>query len=161
MPGGYLQRRKNAILYSVKIEDLGRRLRTRRTSAGRTIASVAVDAGLSVPYIANLENGRGNPTLAAVASLAQALGLTLRIELDDGQAPEPDAIDIPAGLRQFARHKRFAGEAREISAATGQPPQETRERLLVALATTGALAGRPLDELDWHRLLDAVVLITR
>ena len=145
----------------MRIEDLGRRLRTRRTSAGRTIASVAVDAGLSVPYIANLENGRGNPTLAAVASLAQALGLALRIELDDGQSPEPDTVDIPAGLRQFARHQRFASEAREIAASTGQPAHAVRERLLAALATTGALAGRPLDELDWHRLLDAVVLITR
>ncbi len=39
---------------------IGRQLRARRTAAGRTVASVAADAGLSVPYIANLENGRGN-----------------------------------------------------------------------------------------------------
>jgi len=38
------------------------------------VASVAADAGLSVPYIANLENGRGNPTTAALARLAEALG---------------------------------------------------------------------------------------
>jgi len=41
--------------------EIGRQLRARRTAAGRTVASVATDAGLSVPYIANLENGRGNP----------------------------------------------------------------------------------------------------
>jgi hypothetical protein len=29
------------------------------------------------------------------------------------------------------------------------------------MAGLGALAGRPLEELDWHRLLDAVVLISR
>jgi hypothetical protein len=35
------------------------------TAAGRTVASVATDAGLSVPYVANLENGRGNQPLGA------------------------------------------------------------------------------------------------
>jgi len=54
------------------VEDsaIGRQLRARRTAAGRTVASVAADAGLSVPYIANLENGRGNPTTAALRRLA-------------------------------------------------------------------------------------------
>ena len=65
--------------------ELGRRLRARRTAAGRTIASVAVQAGLSVPYIANLENGRGNPTLAALTNLAQALGVRMRIEVDEDE----------------------------------------------------------------------------
>src|SRR2546430_150864 len=45
--------------------EIGRQLRARRTAAGRTVASVAADAGPSVPYIANLENGRGNPPPAA------------------------------------------------------------------------------------------------
>ena len=66
-------------------------MRARRTAAGRTIASVAADAGLSVPYIANLENGRGNPTLSAVNSLATALGVRLTVELTDGDEPAPDA----------------------------------------------------------------------
>jgi transcriptional regulator with XRE-family HTH domain len=55
-----------------------------RAAAGRTIASVAVQAGLSVPYVANLENGRGNPTLSALTRLARALGTTLRMELCAG-----------------------------------------------------------------------------
>ena len=67
--------------------DLGAELRDRRKTAGRTIASVAVDAGLSVPYIANLENGRGNPTVATLTRLAEALGATLRVELEDPPPP--------------------------------------------------------------------------
>src|SRR4051812_1812640 len=47
-------------------QDMGRQLRALRTAAGRTVASVAADAGLSVPYVANLENGRGNPTTTAL-----------------------------------------------------------------------------------------------
>ena len=79
--------------------ELSAELRDRRKAAGRTIASVAVDAGLSVPYIANLENGRGNPTLSALSRLATALGARLQVTLEDdpqlpvaGQrAPEPVA----------------------------------------------------------------------
>src|SRR5260221_11632271 len=56
---------------------LGHQLRGLRAAAGRTVASVAGDAGLSVPYIANLENGRGNPTVAALDRLVTALGARL------------------------------------------------------------------------------------
>ena len=63
----------------LSLVELGEILRDRRKAAGRTIASVAMDAGLSVPYIANLENGRGNPTLAALDRLATALGARLEV----------------------------------------------------------------------------------
>jgi transcriptional regulator with XRE-family HTH domain len=141
---------------SVEIEDLGRELRNRRAAAGRTIASVAADAGLSVPYIANLENGRGNPTLTALAALGRALGADLRLEFHgEPAAPEPP---LPPSLIAFARTARFATEAAALEAAgtTG-----ARRRLTQALAAMAALSPRPLTDLDWHRLLDAAVLISR
>jgi transcriptional regulator with XRE-family HTH domain len=145
---------------SVTIEDLGNRLRQRRTAAGRTIASVAVDAGLSVPYIANLENGRGNPTLAAIARLATALGARLSVELaEPGSPAAPDSPVLPDSLVQFSRLRRFADEADRLAASAGASPVLTRERLLAAMAGLAALAGRPLAELDWHRILDTVVLL--
>jgi transcriptional regulator with XRE-family HTH domain len=105
---------------SVEIDsgaELGRRLRARRTAAGRTIASVAVQAGLSVPYIANLENGRGNPTLGALTNLAQALGVRLRIELHDpdGQDGPAAPVALPESLVQFARLPRFADDTERIA----------------------------------------------
>src|SRR5436853_7314173 len=57
--------------------ELGGRLRAARSGQGRTLADVAIDAGLSVPYVANLESGRGNPTLGALHPLAAALGTPL------------------------------------------------------------------------------------
>jgi transcriptional regulator with XRE-family HTH domain len=135
----------------VRIEELGRELRARRAAAGRTVASVAADAGLSVPYIANLENGRGNPTLSALAALSRALGADLTVEL--GEPNEPPAIALPASLVAFARTPRFAAEAAAL--------QADRSRLLHAMATMAALSPRPLTDLDWHRLLDAAVLISR
>jgi len=141
----------------MEIAELGGRLRSRRTAAGRTIASVAAEAGLSVPYIANLENGRGNPTLSAVSSLATALGARLVVEFADDEPAPPMSAALPDSLAQFARSPRFTAEAGRLGASS----PAARERLLHAMAGLGALAARPPTELDWHRMLDTVVLISR
>jgi len=141
----------------VEIVELGQRLKARRTAAGRTIASVAAEAGLSVPYIANLENGRGNPTLSALTALAAALGTSLRIEWG---TPAPTAL--PESLVRFARLPRFGTEAAQVAAATGASTVVARERLLAALAgMAGVYAPAEPTELDWHRVLDTLVLIGR
>jgi transcriptional regulator with XRE-family HTH domain len=71
-------------------------------AAGETIAAVAIRAGLSVPYIANLENGRGNPTLTALSALATALGATLQVDLVEPGADEKPPVRPPASLTKFA-----------------------------------------------------------
>ena len=86
--------------------EIGRQLRARRTAAGRTVASVAADAGLSVPYIANLENGRGNPTTAALTRLAEALGMRLVVSLVPGEEQAGPPASPSAGLAQPARTHR-------------------------------------------------------
>ncbi|MCY1145007.1 helix-turn-helix domain-containing protein [Actinoplanes sp. Pm04-4] len=138
----------------MEIAELGATLRNRRVAAGRTIASVSADAGLSVPYIANLENGRGNPTLAAVSNLAAALGVSLEVRLDgdDGTA---SSTALPDSLVQFSRSERFRSEAARL------PSDAARSRLLEAMAAMGAVATRPMTDLDWHRMLDVHVLTTR
>jgi transcriptional regulator with XRE-family HTH domain len=139
--------------------ELGGRLRAERAANGRTIASVAADAGLSVPYIANLENGRGNPTLAALTRLAAALGHRLRVDLVPGEpaAPQPE----PAGtVLRFARTARFRDVATRLAAHQGTPEQATRQRLLAVLTAAQAVAGADLTPADCHRLLDALVLTT-
>ena len=143
----------------MEIAEVGARLRARRTAAGRTIASVAAEAGLSVPYIANLENGRGNPTLTALSQLATALGARLVLELDE--RPPPATTPLPDSLVQFARQPRFADAARRIAAPADISGTAARERLLHAMAGLAAVSGRPLTELDWHRILDTVVLISQ
>ena len=103
---------------------IGRQLRARRTAAGRTVASVAVDAGLSVPYIANLENGRGNPTTAALTRLAEALGMQLVVTLVPGeesqQAGAAASPQMPASLVRLGRTARFR-QAVTVMAATLGP----------------------------------------
>ena len=103
------------------LAELGRQLRAMRAASGRTVASVAAAAGLSVPYVANLENGRGNPTMGAVDRLAAALGSELTVSLAGTTGPAPSA---PQSLVRFARTGRFRHDNTQLAAALGAPPDE-------------------------------------
>ena len=143
---------------------IGRQLRARRAAAGRTVASVAADAGLSVPYVANLENGRGNPTATALTRLAAALGTRLVITLgpEEGarEAGEPAPPEVPASLVRLGRTVRFRRAVTAMAAALGADADELAARLVPALAALAQATGRDLSEPDWWRLLDALLLIT-
>jgi transcriptional regulator with XRE-family HTH domain len=142
---------------------IGRELRARRTAAGRTVASVAADAGLSVPYIANLENGRGNPTTTALTRLAEALGMRLAVTLVTDEPGHPGdgvpAPAIPASLVRLGRTARFRQAAATMAAALERDAGEFSGELVAALALLGQAMGRELAEADWWRLLDALLLI--
>jgi transcriptional regulator with XRE-family HTH domain len=150
---------------------LGQEFRALRVAAGRTVASVAVDAGLSVPYIANLENGRGNPTIGALSRLAAALGRRLIVGLATGLPGSPGeslVIDnskkrqvatIPASLGRFARTQRFRRAAAAMAAASGGDSAEFSARLIGGLAGLAGALDRDLGDGDWARLLDALLLV--
>jgi transcriptional regulator with XRE-family HTH domain len=142
---------------------IGRQLRARRTAAGRTVASVAADAGLSVPYIANLENGRGNPTATALTRLAAALGMRLVITLapgeDSQQASETASPEVPASLVRLGRSARFRQAVTAIATALDQDADELSGQLVPALAALAHMMGKDLSEPDWWRILDALLLI--
>jgi transcriptional regulator with XRE-family HTH domain len=138
---------------------IGRELRARRTAAGRTVASVAADAGLSVPYIANLENGRGNPTTTALTRLAEALGLRLVVTLESPDAPAPaPAVEVPASLVRLGRTVRFRRTVAAMASALGLDADELAGQLVTALAMIARAMERDLAEADWWRLLDALLL---
>jgi transcriptional regulator with XRE-family HTH domain len=56
---------------------MGATAERRRTELGLTLREVAHHAGLSLPYIANLEKGRGNPTIETIVRMAVALDLSV------------------------------------------------------------------------------------
>lgn len=144
---------------------LGRELRALRTAAGRTVASVAADAGLSVPYIANLENGRGNPTLAALGRLTTALGVRLTVGLapraeSQGHPRDTAPPDIHPSLVRFARTGRFRRAVAEMARSADVPADAFALRLVAAFAAFADALGRDLAEADWLRLLDAAQLVS-
>jgi len=142
---------------------IGIQLRTRRTAAGRTVASVAADAGLSVPYIANLENGRGNPTVTALTRLADALGMRLVITLepadDSEEAGEPAPPALPASLVRLGRTPRFRQAVAVIATALDLDPERFSAQLVTALAALAHTMGKDPVEPDWWRILDALLLV--
>jgi transcriptional regulator with XRE-family HTH domain len=156
---------------TVGAPEVGRQLRALRTASGRTVASVAADAGLSVPYIANLENGRGNPTVAALGMLAAALGMRLDITLiPAGGADGPGGAaggaggaketgSVPGALVRLGRTDRFRRTARLVAGALGTGEAQASAQLVGALAALGGVLGRDLAEADWWRLLDALLLV--
>ena len=142
---------------------IGHQLRARRTAAGRTVASVAADAGLSVPYVANLENGRGNPTTAALARLAEALGMRLVITLvpDEGshQAGEPAPPAVPASLVRLGRTARFRQAVAAMTAALDVDAEDFSAQFVAALAALAHSMGKDLAEPEWWRIIDALLLV--
>jgi transcriptional regulator with XRE-family HTH domain len=140
---------------------LGHQLRGLRAAAGRTVASVASDAGLSVPYIANLENGRGNPTIAALDRLATALGAALEVSLvpPAGEASQARRTVTPPSLVRLGRSRRFQREAAALADSLGADAGEFSVRLIGALAGLAAALGIDPGESGWGRILDALLLI--
>jgi transcriptional regulator with XRE-family HTH domain len=142
---------------------IGRQLRARRTAAGRTVASVAVDAGLSVPYIANLENGRGNPTTTALTRLAGALGMHLVVTLvpaeQSQRAGPPASPEMPASLVRLGRTARFRQAVKVMAATLDLDADDFAAQVVATLAALAHAMGKDLAEADWWRLLDALLLI--
>jgi transcriptional regulator with XRE-family HTH domain len=58
-------------------EALGNELREERRSAGRTLADVAEQAGVSTQYLSEIERGRKEPSSEVIGAVAGALGLRL------------------------------------------------------------------------------------
>lgn len=124
---------------------------------------MASGAGLSVPYIANLENGRGNPTVTALTRLAEALGMRLAVTLVPGEETQHSSAtaspEMPASLVRLGRTPRFRQAVRELATTLDLDADEFSRCLVAALAMIARTMGKDLAEADWWRLLDAVLLI--
>ncbi|MEV6411911.1 helix-turn-helix transcriptional regulator [Kribbella sp. NPDC051718] len=139
--------------------DLSAELRDRRKAANRTIASVAVDAGLSVPYIANLENGRGNPTLSALDRLVSALGAQLQLTIVD---ETPSAQSEPSAAADLlAASPRARRVIAELAAARAETKRSVERHLITILDALAALLPAKPTSADLDRLLDLLLLAGR
>ncbi|XVU30003.1 helix-turn-helix domain-containing protein [Actinoplanes sp. CA-054009] len=120
---------------------------------------MATDAGLSVPYVANLENGRGNPTVDALSRIGQALGTQLTFDFAPDATAGSGSAELSATLVRFSRSARFRRDVRVIAETLDEEPTALAARVLEALARFAQVLGRDLNERDWSRLLDALLLI--
>ena len=82
---------------------LGRRIRHFRTSAGLTLDDVAAATGLAPSQLSLIENGKREPRISALGTLAVALG-----------------VDVPALLSTEPPSHRAALEIEDCAALTAQ-----------------------------------------
>lgn len=141
--------------------ELGVRLRARRAVLGLTLAQVAQEAGLSLPYVANLEKGRGNPTLDVLAALSRALQVGLADLFSDGGVSVIDQAlaDLPPLLVDFAKGQVMAPRVRRLASAAGLGEEEMRASLLSSLARLPRRPSGVFGLADCQRYLDAVQLL--
>ena len=146
---------------------LGERLRSRRRKLGLTIAQVAERAGLSLPYVSNLERGRGNPTLDVLTSLAAVLDLPVAQMTGDESGNESDDLSerflasIPQSLDRFSSTEDFVSEVRALALSRNENYDDLRHQVLLGMATAPRRStGEPTLD-DWRRLLDVYTLILR
>ena len=57
--------------------DVGYQIRKFRQEKGLTLHELAGSAGLSTPYISQLENGKASPSIATLRRIAEALGIKM------------------------------------------------------------------------------------
>jgi transcriptional regulator with XRE-family HTH domain len=147
--------------------ELKDRIRTRRLALGLTLSQVADRAELSLPYIANLERGRGNPTVGALRKIAAALELPASALLGDdaegrpADPGEPALASMPRSLLEFSRSERFSDEVNRLAVEQHRPVEEVRRTILVGMASAPRRSQGEPTATDWQRLLDTYILILR
>lgn len=148
------------------MDDLKDRIRSRRLALGLTLGQVADRAKLSLPYIANLERGRGNPTVGALRRIAAALELPASALLagDEISPADPGELalaSMPRSLLEFSRSERFSLEVEKLAADQQRPVEDVRRMILVGMASAPRRSQGEPTATDWQRLLDTYVLILR
>jgi len=157
------------------VRDLGEFIRDQRTAAQISIRGLAAKAGVSNPYLSQVERGLRRPSADILAQIAH--GLSISVEsllakagiLETDEAPEVVAairgdailterqksalIDIYAAFRKEAETARSAVEAVPVEAPT-EPPHETGqhespvrdEPRPILLEERSASAGEPAQQ---------------
>jgi XRE family transcriptional regulator, aerobic/anaerobic benzoate catabolism transcriptional regulator len=79
---------------------LARRVRTLRAQRGMTRKQLAMQSGVSVPYLARVEGGEGNVSIALLYKLSAALNVPMQEFLSDGAAQNADLTMLVQFLKQ-------------------------------------------------------------
>ncbi|MDE9367499.1 helix-turn-helix transcriptional regulator [Luteipulveratus sp. YIM 133132] len=88
----------------------GRLLREARLRQGRTLADVSGEAGVSMPYLSEIERGLKEPSSEVLGALCGALGATVA-DLVAGAHRELSAVSAPPVVHEL-RTQRSAAPVR-------------------------------------------------
>ena len=147
------------------VGSLGVRLRARRKELGLTLAQVAERAGLSLPYVSNLERGHGNPTIEALKDLSNALETPIAQLLGDDVDTESTEVlnlllaNLPSTLEKFSKTREFKEAIEDFARRQNEDEQDMRVRILLGMVTSPRRSSSSPTTSDWMRLLDVYRLI--
>jgi XRE family aerobic/anaerobic benzoate catabolism transcriptional regulator len=130
------------------LDELGARLRTLRARRGLTRKATALAAGVSEPYLANLEQGIGNPSLLILQQLATALRCTVAEVIGDVTASSPEWLLIRDALsgRPDAELRRARVAIAELFGDGGARPKAGRIALVGLRGAGKSTLGRMLGD---------------
>lgn len=102
------------------LRHLGQLVRAKRRALGYTLSEVALRTGLSSPFLSQVENGVGTPSLTSLFSLARVLDTTAEALLA-GSPIEPVVVIRAAGGTRYPLSDRGSGALRRQLTTTGEP----------------------------------------
>src|SRR3954471_25036531 len=98
-------------------ERIGERVRAHRTSHGWTLDELADRSGVSRRMVINIEHGEGNPSIATLLRISDALGVGLPVLVD---VERPRELTVtPAGRAPVLWRGPSGGEG---ARGAGPPP---------------------------------------
>lgn len=105
---------------SLALTVLGQRLRDRRHQLGLTLKDLANATGLSVPFLSQVENGYGTPSLTTLFALARELGTTPEALLAGPTREDITLVRADAGAR-YTYSDTELGAVRRVLTGEGEP----------------------------------------
>lgn len=120
-------------------ENLGKAIQLRRVELGMKRRDLAIAAGLSYPYVSEIENGQKEPSAKALRQLAEALELALSdlVSLTDRLGATGESASLLLDSDQGRAHTQRAAGDRYPERATSKP--------FLAMAVPTALPGAGRD----------------
>lgn len=145
-------------------EAFGRALKVLRAERGLERKELAALAGLSYPYLSEIESGKKRPSSRAVLALADALGVPAHQlwEMAEGLRLRAEEIEPRGGRagRSFFHSADMAPAAPAVAASMAAPapePAGSEQDLLDELIETAA----GLSERDLHHLVELARRLAR
>jgi transcriptional regulator with XRE-family HTH domain len=122
---------------------LGEKLKSLRKLHGFSLAAVHEGTGLSISFLSDLEQGRSNPSLASLVSIANFYGLSVVDLLQDVNLGENlKSAKLPPGLEEFLRSEQV---------------EHNLQSLLIQLAIKAN--QKPRTGEDWRKFYYALLVI--